>query len=303
MVENHLLKDHIIFQFIAENGFYTNRAVVELWKGLREIKEKGPHVRISGVYSGFQRGDQRNWLGFHDGVSNLKPRERPYVIVINPGILNREDIWLVNGTYIAFIKFDIDLEKWQRLKIPDQEKIIGRDKLSGCPLVGIDRKGAPIKDRRCPIPGTSEVIDIGNEYFREHPPYQIRGGNKILENSHIGSTRPIDRLPIWDKKSLRIYRQGFESLTYSEKPPGFLAGLNFVSFQNTPERLFRSLTYQSTLQKIANQPSLQTLADFTLVQSAGIFLVPPNLDDEPFPGASIFFNNKEMRRFPKSKIT
>ena len=116
VVENHLLKDHIIFQFIAENGFYTNRAVVELWKELREIKEKGPHVRISGLYSGFQRGDQRNWLGFHDGVSNLKPRERPYVIVINPRIPNREDLWLVNGTYIAFIKFDIDLEKWQRLE-------------------------------------------------------------------------------------------------------------------------------------------------------------------------------------------
>ncbi len=97
LAENHLLNDQIVLQFIAENEFYTNRAVVELWKELTESEKKSVNIRISGLYFGFRHEDQRSWLGFHDGVSNLKPNERPYVIIINPKSVSNNDIWLVNG--------------------------------------------------------------------------------------------------------------------------------------------------------------------------------------------------------------
>ena len=32
VIENHLLFDHILIQFIADSEFYTNRAFVEIWK-------------------------------------------------------------------------------------------------------------------------------------------------------------------------------------------------------------------------------------------------------------------------------
>ena len=182
----------------------------------------------------------------HDGVSNIKSQERPNVISIDSRYLSSRDRWTLNGTYLAFLRIAINLEKWEDTSVTDQEILVGRDKLTGCPLISVDKNGKPRKDGRCPVPGTSEIIDPGNEYFREHPPYGVGGQDNILQYSHIGRSRPTDQVPIWDKKSYRIFRQGFEFLTSSSEEPGLIAGLNFVSFQNSPERLFRALSYRPT---------------------------------------------------------
>ncbi|HEY7160160.1 MAG TPA: hypothetical protein VH815_02830, partial [Acidobacteriota bacterium] len=75
----------------------------------------------------------------------------------------------------------------------------------------------------------------------------------------------------------------------------------FVSFQNTPERLFRALTYQHTIFKnVAGPKPLPNLNRFTWVLAAGIFFVPPKIRGEPFPGARIFFNNAELRNLSRN---
>ena len=48
-----------------------------------------------------------------------------------------------------------------------QELIIGRKKLTGCPIIGVSQSGDPIGDIGCPKVGTTEVIEKGNEVFRE----------------------------------------------------------------------------------------------------------------------------------------
>ena len=301
---NHLLTDHVIFQFIAENEFFTNRAAVEIRKELLRIgKVKGrPPLSISGLYTGFQRADRRNWLGFHDGVSNIKSQDRPQVISIGPRYMIPKDRWTLNGTYLAFLRIAINLEKWEETSISDQEIIIGRDKLTGCPLIGVDKNGKPIKDPRCPIPGTSEVIDRGNEYFREHQAYRVETQGKKLQYSHIGRARPKDQVPIWDKKSSRIFRQGFEYLSNSNGDSGLDLGLNFISFQNTPERLYRALTYQhKVLEKSVGYTPLPNLDQFMSVIVAGIFFVPPINQGEPFPGSGIFFSGAELRNLTKNQ--
>lgn len=295
--DNHLLNDHVIFQFIADTEFYTNRAAIEVWKVIHRLeKNRGTApLRITGLYTGFQRADHRNWFGFHDGVSNIRSHERPHVISINSKYLNSDDKWTLRGTYLGFMRIGLNIEKWEDTDLTEQEILIGREKTTGCPLIRIDKNGKPVKDHRCPVAGTSEIIDPGNEHFREHPPYGIGSQDKILHYSHIGRTAPIDRIPVWDKKSLRIYRQGFEFLVSSSDDVGLLAGLNFVSFQNTPERLYRALTYQHTIAEnsLATAP-LPNLDRFMSVFAAGIFFVPPKLQSEPFPGAQIFFNNAEL---------
>jgi Dyp-type peroxidase family len=294
VIDNHLLLDHIIFQFIADNEFYTNRAALEVWRELRRLEKNIGHKPfwITGFYTGFQRADKRNWLGFHDGVSNLKSRERPYVISINSKYLSPQDKWTANGSYLAFMRIVIDLERWDDINRSQQEIMIGRDKVAGCPII-IDHDGRPVKIRGCPVPGTSEVIDGGNERFRDPPSYR----NKILQHSHIGSTRSVDQTPIWHRKSFRIYRQGFEFLTALNDRPVLIPGLNFVSFQNTPERLFRALTYGDTLfKKNTGQITGLGLNGFLSVLVAGIFLVPPLVNGEAFPGSQIF-GIKELRLF------
>lgn len=300
---NHLLRDHLLFQFVADNEFFTSRAAVEVWKELNRLgKNRGSlPLRITGLYTGFQRADQRNWLGFHDGISNIKSSERPYVISINSRDLTSQDYWTINGTYIAFIRIATNLEKWEDTATREQEILIGRDKKTGCPLIGIDKNGYPLKDTRCPVPGTSEIIDRGNEYFREYQSYGMERKDKILQYSHIGRSRPMDKVPIYDKRSSRIYRQGFEFLEKSREYPGLIAGLNFVSFQNTPERLFRALTYKFiTSQKGPSSSSLPNLDSFMSVLVAGIFFVPPKIQGELFPGAQIFFNDRDLLQLSKT---
>lgn len=300
---NHLLRDHLLFQFIADNEFFTSRAAVEIWKELYKLgKNRGyPPLRITGLYTGFQRADHRNWLGFHDGVSNLKSSERPHVIFVNSQNLTPQDFWTMNGTYLAFIRIALSLEKWEDTATAEQEILIGRDKITGCPLIGVDKHGSPLKDKRCPVPGTSEIIDVGNEYFREHPPYGNTTKDKILQYSHIGRAGPIDKVPVRDKRSSRIYRQGFEFVESSNDHLGLVAGLNFVSFQNTPERLFKSLTYRHlAIQKDPSSASLPNLDRFMSVLAAGLFFVPPINQGELFPGAEIFFSDRDLLHLSKN---
>lgn len=296
--ENHLLYDHIIFQLIAENEFYTSRAAVEIWKELRRWNKhsKSTPLRITGMYAGFQRADRRNWQGFHDGISNLKRQERPYVISIDSRNLSSMDKWIAGGSYLAFMRISIDLESWEDLNIREQEKLIGRDKLTGCPLIKIDKYGNPVKDSRCPVRGTTEVIESGNEYFRDYPAHLTRFEDKLLQYSHIRKSRPSDRVPFWDRKSSRIYRQGFEFLSASSNNQTFIMGLNFISFQNSPERLMRALTYRNKISSVDPHPNvINTVERYFSVSAAGVFFVPPVVRGEIFPGAKIFFGERDLR--------
>ena len=80
--------------------------------------------------------------------------------------LRPDDRWLVGETYLAFLRIVLNFDSWDGLNVYDQEIIIGRDRLTGCPLIGVDRNGKPIKDQRCPVRDTYEVIQDGNEYFK-----------------------------------------------------------------------------------------------------------------------------------------
>ncbi|MGH4000764.1 MAG: hypothetical protein ACRDTJ_25250, partial [Pseudonocardiaceae bacterium] len=98
-------------------------------------------------------------------------------------------------------------------------------------------------------------------------------------------------LPINSRNSLRVFRQGYEFLEPLDQAPGFRAGLNFVSFQDTPERLRRMLTQDTWLGRInfGGDPARQLpgMDRLLTVRAAGIYLAPPNGEGESFPGASI----------------
>ena len=80
------------------------------------------------------------------------------------------------------MRIALDLQSWEDTSLTLQEITIGRDKLTGCPLIGVRKNNKTLKDSRCPVPGTSEIIDPGNEYFRDHPPYGIRNEDNVLYN-------------------------------------------------------------------------------------------------------------------------
>jgi deferrochelatase/peroxidase EfeB len=299
---NHALEDHIAIQLIADTDFYTSRALVELSKEIYRLnKETAPRIpiRISKFYNGFHSPTGRSLIGFHDGVANIRTSERLKTISIQPS-QNKEDDWTVNGTYMGFLRIIFNLESWEEMDVSKQEIIIGRDKETGCPLIGIDRNGKPVIDPRCPRPGTYDVTDRGNEIFRNRPQYgrQILPSlvsDKLLQNSHIATTLP-DAVGNQNlKPSNQIFRQSFQFLEPSTTDLALRIGLNFVSFQNSPENLYKSMMYKPSYKPSFEQGInfvLPSLHDFFTVISGGIFFIPPFERCEPFPGSSMFVEQK-----------
>ena len=74
LIDNHAASDDIIIQFISENQFVIGQAITETWRTLSEGKmgdNNQPIISMTTFYTGFIRRDNRGWLGFHDGISNM----------------------------------------------------------------------------------------------------------------------------------------------------------------------------------------------------------------------------------------
>ena len=145
------------------------------------------------------------------------------------------------GHSMAFLRITVDLTIWESIPIRDQERIVGRQKITGCPLVRINERGNNVFAEGCPIRGTSEINERGNERFRDYsqrPPDQkmniSTGPNSLVQKSHVGR---LSNTPD------RIFRQGYEFLEAIENYPYFRVGLNFVSFQGGTDRIYRSIKH------------------------------------------------------------
>jgi Dyp-type peroxidase family len=287
VTSNDISKAQFVFQFIADTQLATNRPIVETWKLLRNIDADGSSAPMvmRRFFTGFNRPDGRGWLGFHDGVSNIRSSERLKNIHIAKQDLKAEDQWTSSGTYMAFLRIAVDLNTWESIPIAEQEKIVGRQKKSGCPLIRIDERGNNVFAGGCPVIGTQEIIEKGNERFREYGPtqsgstYRATAANPV--KSHVGRML---------KTQNRILRQGFEFLEAINNYPYFRVGLNFVSFQGSTEKIFRIIKYGFDQVNFGGDPVNRIAGTDKLlsVRGAGIFLVPPFVRGEEFPGEVAF---------------
>lgn len=300
--ENLGATEHIGIQFISGTQLATYRAIVETWKHLSKIEPSKRILNFTTFFTGFQRDDGRSWLGFHDQVSNIDTlRERKHAIFIDKinNNLAPKDFWTEGGTYLAFLRIEIDLNIWEKIKRKQQEIIIGRDKLTGIPLAGVDKKGNPVKTEKCPP--FSEVRSY-DKRFHDHPDYfskpRLSKMNRIDENasirnlsqSHIGRVRHVSHVRSGNITSRRIFRQGFEFVEplYNNPDKQLRVGLNFISFQNDPGRLFFILTDPNWLgnTNFGGSGQIHGMDNLLSLLAAGVFFVPP--DEKSFPGASIF---------------
>jgi Dyp-type peroxidase family len=286
-VRANFATEEVCFQVIADTKLAVDRTIVETWKLLSDAAD--PHTGLPDLepttfYLGFQRPDHRSWIDFHDGLSNLHSEEREDAIAIKAGT---EDEWCVGGTYLAFMRLAVDLPAWRRLSRSDQELLVGRDKLSGCPITEVGADGELRTDPACPVAGT-QIWETPNDPKFSEP----RGtGDATVAASHV--QRANHHLPpASDPGSRRIFRQGYEFMEWKEGAPGFRAGLNFVSFQDTTERLIKMLTNEGWLGRVnfggdAAHP-LPGMEQLLSVYAGGVFLAPPQREGEAFPGASVF---------------
>lgn len=298
------LSEGIVIQFIAETQLPVYRAIVETWNHI--TSEKNSRIlQFSRFYLGFKRDDYRSWIGFHDEISNLSnAEERKRAIFIHPkhNDLYLRDYWTSGGTYMAFLRIEVNLKLWQNIDTKQQELIVGRDKETGLPLLGVDRMGNPFRmkpDKR------SRMLKSNGSIYLNHPDYfalnklsildkknlDLNASKRILSQSHIGRVRHIDDMSSEKPSSRRIYRQSFE---FIERPKNnsirkpFTIGLNFLSFQNDPTRLFFILSDPNWmgLSNFGGERRKFASSKLLSVHASGVFYVPPA--GNPFPGSSIF---------------
>ncbi|MFB9369818.1 Dyp-type peroxidase [Kitasatospora albolonga] len=86
-------------------------------------------VRVVDEVQGFTYFDQRDLLGFVDGTEN--PEGNPAVEAVHVG---DEDPDFAGGSYLIVQKYLHDLDGWDRIGSDEQERVIGRTKLSDIEL-------------------------------------------------------------------------------------------------------------------------------------------------------------------------
>ena len=262
----------LAIQLTAETDFAVSNALVEVWK---LVQDEDLPLDFVTFHAGHAREDQRSWLGFHDCVSNLDPSERRAAIEVGTD----DASWMCGGTYMAFLRLPIDLTAWGSLRREHQELLVGRDKLTGCPLVAVER--GPYGELR-PIP--ANVHALAPEYIDPSRP-----ADPLLRASHVHRAN-VNRVGPDHADSNRIFRQGYQFVE-PLAGGGVRAGLNFVSFQRGLSCLTNILEAQIWLGEVNfGGPRVLTagLASISLltVLAGGYYAIPPKR--EPFPGADIF---------------
>lgn len=272
----------LVVQFIADTDLAVNRAIVETAK---HIADQQLPLQMVTFFDGFNRGDHRSWIDFHDSINTMDEAQRREVIEL---VNNLDNEWMVGGTFLAFLRLEIDLGMWRSLTREQQELIVGRDKLTGCPLRSVVMTAAGtlqgVKLAQCPM--TGEIPPNPPPGFIDAP---RPAGEPVLLASHIHRANVNRNAAPRERASNRVYRQGYEFLEV--RPDGRLSlGLNFISFQAELERITDVLARNDWLGGVnfgggppgGEPPDRQILA----LVAGGFYAVPPHGD--PFPGAVVF---------------
>jgi deferrochelatase/peroxidase EfeB len=214
-------------------------------------------------------------------VSNLDAGQRPAALTAGA-----DPSWMEGGTYMAFLRFRVDLRAWRALERPEQELVVGRDKLTGSGLVAteLDAAGKARPVAAPPLPPQPTDAELAD--YRDPP----QTADPLLEASHVHRANQNRASPS-APGAWRMFRQGYDFLD-SIGPDGPLLGLNFVSFQAD----------LGTLQHVLHAPGWLADVNFggparpapgeprppalLALLSGGFYAVPPT--GAPFPGAVLF---------------
>jgi porphyrinogen peroxidase len=111
------------------------------------------HAQVVDEVHGFRSFDDRDLLGFVDGTENPEGASARAAVVIG-----EEDPDFAGGSYVVVQKYLHDLEAWDALAVEEQERAIGREKLSDIELAD------DVKPANSHVALTTIVDDDGHEH-------------------------------------------------------------------------------------------------------------------------------------------
>jgi Dyp-type peroxidase family len=286
----------VLFHIEGDNKFL----VVDLWDALRAVVVRHG-ARVAGIRHGFNRGDQRDHTGFHDGVANLQdtlkqdPHEYrqqiylPHPAPAFPGepTTARDDPRYDGGTYMVVRSYIEHLDRWnaKNFEVTDffgkkfhdedaRRHAIGRDRETGCVISRAN--GAHLVRER-----DSTETNLG---YNESHVLKARGGT-IAPFS--GPFPPVAKgnYNVFSTQNIRIRRRGTNFADIDPTTGAVTYGLHFICFQNNIQQTGFEFINNIWLMNPMFRRSKDGLFD------------PDNGIIEPIEGA-YFFLPAEHRAFP-----
>lgn len=191
-------------------------------------------------------GTPRNLMGFKDGTVNSNAHP--------PNDLDRTlwagadgQDWMRDGSYLVYRRIRITLEHWDRLPVSAQEKVVGRQKVSGAPLGGSDEFETLNFDAR-DADGAPRIPQTA--HIRLAAP-ENNNGSVIIRRAfsyNNGTTPFTERWPPW--------RQALE----------YDAGLLFLGYQRDPRTAFVPINSKLSIN--------DALTQFTTHTASAVFALP-----------------------------
>jgi deferrochelatase/peroxidase EfeB len=189
----------------------------------------------------------RNLMGFKDGTNNILVEERADIdrhvwVASSDG-----PAWLAGGTYLVARKIEMLIESWDRVRLAEQETIIGRNKGPGAPLSG------------------------GTEFTEPDFAAAANGAPVIDTAAHI-------RLAHHSTNSgARLLRRGYNYVDGNNDYGRLDAGLFFLSFQRSPSQFIA----------IQRNLATDILNEYIRHVGSAIFAVPPGAREGGFVGETL----------------
>lgn len=143
----------------------------------------------------------RNLFGFKDGTANILATDSSALDDHVWVAASDEPAWLRDGSYLVARKIAMIVETWDRVRLEEQNRIIGRDKGEGAPLSG------------------------GDEFTE--PDFSSAA---IHQDSHVRLAHP------GQNDGVRILRRGYNYVDGNSNLGRLDAGLFFLSYQRDPEQ-------------------------------------------------------------------
>ena len=192
----------------------------------------------------------RNLMGFKDGTNNLKAEDAK-ALDRHVWVQEAEPAWLQGGSYLVTRRIRMLIEIWDRASLDDQERTIGRTKLTGAPL------GAAAEFDEVDLDADSD------------------DGTPIVPlDAHIRLAAPLEN------DGIRILRRGYSFTDGIDQRLGQLdAGLFFISFQNDPA------SFVALQRRLGRADALN---EYIAHNGSALFAVPPGTRSGGFVGEGLF---------------
>ncbi|ALJ21081.1 iron uptake transporter deferrochelatase/peroxidase subunit [Microbacterium sp. No. 7] len=191
----------------------------------------------------------RNLFGYKDGTANILASDRAALdahVWVAP---DDEPAWLAGGTYLVARKIAMLVETWDRVRLAEQDTIIGRDKAEGAPLSGGTEFTDP--DFAAAGAGGAPLIDPASHVRLAHPDFN---------------------------DGVRILRRGYNYVDGNNALGRLDAGLFFLAFQRSPEQFIR----------VQKALSTDLMNEYIRHVGSGIWAIPPGVQPGSFVGDTLF---------------